>query len=280
MCLALCSDHGRRRRRALYTAGRFGLLAWRQPKPVALRHASWTSRIRPTILAKKGNLADCTDAAATRVAGVGRYHWNTHRPSAVYNDYERVRTKHRKQLVSEERDWKLLWHNAKRLGIFANQRAAAKELGVPERTFSEIVRGECSPSIEHYKSLARLYEMVAASASADFLIAGSVSTSHDDKATSPPPSADIGEIFKCLTRGYLRGRRPLFVLGAGVSAACFPLLHQMAMWFANHLAAAGLEKKDRHDILGRARKIAASKATREDVAEFFHFLQTSTDPIA
>jgi hypothetical protein len=87
---------------------------------------------------------------------------------------------------------------------------------------------------------------------------------------------------------YLRaeqdhGRRPLFILGSGISASKVPVLKDIGSWLSVKLAGASASDSERPYLdcaAANARLLARNQASRRDVAELFHLLQTERAPFA
>jgi hypothetical protein len=83
------------------------------------------------------------------------------------------------------------------------------------------------------------------------------------------PESDAKEWARKLDKERVRGRLPMFVLGAGVSFGVVPLLKDIGAWFKEHI------QEDRAKSL--AGRLATGEAGRSEVAELFCLLQSAEE---
>jgi hypothetical protein len=88
-----------------------------------------------------------------------------------------------------------------------------------------------------------------------------------------PVSGEAQKWAQELRAERVRGRLPMFVLGAGVSYGVVPLLKDIGAWFVQQLPNDDQHKKA-HSL---AQNLATGKASRGEVAELFSLLQSEKE---
>jgi len=94
--------------------------------------------------------------------------------------------------------------------------------------------------------------------------------------SSPPP--EVGALTELIRKGYTNGRRPLFILGAGISFGQVPLLSDIGMWLKEQLSQLITKESDLWSddswMVEHAALLGEGQAGRRQTAELFTSLQT------
>ncbi len=96
------------------------------------------------------------------------------------------------------------------------------------------------------------------------------------RASSKRPEVVMKELRDHISREVCQARKPLFVLGAGISSGRVPLIGEMCHRLLELIHTTTIEQKTQELLLNQGERMVSGDASRSDAAEFFSTFQAAT----